>query len=126
MVKQDATYLLKETILRKEAECEAQYVLLKAQLEMTMENLKPLHLIKEVLTSSETKNSIMDTAIGLTSGFLVKKAVVRSSKNPFLSLLGTIIGMGAANLVSNNAGGIKFIGGKILNTVFKKNENTQE
>jgi hypothetical protein len=124
MKEKDASFLLREKILLMEIQRESEIILLKNQLRLTIESLKPLNLIKEVFTSTEMKTNVVDTALGMTSGYIIKKAIVRSSKNPFLKLLGTIIGMGAAKLVTKHPDGIKSIGAKIVSTVFKKEENT--
>ncbi len=126
MHKQDASYLLKEKIQLKELELAMEKNLLQDQFKLTIESLKPANLIKEALTSSQTKTTVLDTAIGMTSGYLIKKAVVRSSKNPFLKLLGTIVEMGAANMVTKHPEAIKFIGGNILARIFKKKENNPD
>jgi hypothetical protein len=123
MKNRDASFLLNEKIQQKEIQLAAETILIKYQLRLTMESLKPLNLIKEVFTSSEMKNNVVDSAIGMTSGYLVKKAFVRSSKNPLLKLLGTIAGMGVASLVKKNPGAIKSIGGKVWSAVFKKTED---
>jgi len=126
MQKQDAIYLLGEQIRLKEIERDTQGVLLKNQLKLTIESLKPINLIKGAFTSPEMKNSLVDSAIGMTSGYIAKKAVVRSSKNPFLKLIGTIVGMGVASIVTRHPDGIKSIGEKILGSVLKKEENDTE
>lgn len=109
-----------------EIECAMENILLRDQFFHTMESLKPINLIKDVFTSSEAKTTVVDTAIGMTSGYLAKKAIVRSSKNPILKLLGTIIGVGVANFMSKHPETIKYIGGKILNGVVNSKKNDGE
>ena len=120
MQKSDAIFLLNERIKQKEIECAAERILLKDQFKNTVEGLKPINLIKDMLNSSEVKNNLLNTTIGLTSGFIVKKAIVRSSENSMLKILGTIIGGGVANLVAKHPDEIKSIGGSILNNIITK------
>jgi hypothetical protein len=126
MQKKDASYLLNERIQLKEFELAVERDLLKDEFREFTESLKPINLIKDAIQSPEVKTKVVDTAIGMTSGYIVRKALVRSSKNPFLKLLGTIVGMGVANLVTKHPEGIKSIGGKILSGVFKKENRNVE
>jgi len=118
MQKQDHILLLRERILLLEVECGLQNTLLKEQFKTTIESLKPMNVIKGAVTSI-IKNNVVDTAIGLSSGYLVKKSIVRSSKNPFLKMLGALVGMGVANVMAKHPEGIKTMGSRILNSFFK-------
>lgn len=122
MQKQDASFLLKQKIREKEIELAEEGFLLREQMKMTMESLKPMNLIKDALTSSEMKTGLTDAAIGLSSGYLIKKAVVRSSRNPLLKLLGTLVGIGVTNVMTKHPEGVKAIGGKIMDKLFKREE----
>lgn len=125
MEKQNAYLELKEQIRLQETQSDLHYSRLRDQFAETLETLKPANLIKDVLFSPDSKNTLTDTAIGMVSGFVVKKAIVRSSGNGLLNILGTMTGMGIANAVANHTEGIKSVIGKILSTVFKK-ENGKE
>jgi hypothetical protein len=120
MEKLDAHLILKEQIRIKETEQELNYLLLKDQFSETLETLKPINLIKEAIHSDETKNSLLDTALGMTSGFLAKKTIVRSSRNPLLKLLGTLVGIGVTKYVAKHPEGIKSMGGKLIGALFKR------
>lgn len=126
MQKRDAIQMLKELILRQEASCLVESILLKEQFRIVVESLKPVNLIKNVFASTDLKNSVVDNAIGMTSGYVVRKAIVRTSKNLFLKLLGTIVGIGVSKVVSKNPAGIKSVGKNILNALFNKEEDTIE
>ena len=126
MPKQDATQLLKEKIQEKESECAYQKILLNEQFELTKEKLKPMNLIKDTFSSPELKDNLVDSAIGLASGYIARKAIVISSKNPLVKLLGTVIGAGVANLMTKHPDGIKSIGGNIINALFKRKKEDTE
>jgi hypothetical protein len=110
---------LKETIHTLEARQSAEWVLLKYDALSAYESLKLINIIKstlkQTLAAPELKANITDTAIGLTTGFLAKKAMVGKTANPFKKVLGLILEMTVANKVANNAGAIKTIGGILLN-----------
>lgn len=125
MEKLDAHLILREQIRLVETERELNYILLKDQFKLTIETLKPLNLIKEAFHSDESKNSLLDTAIGITTGFLAKKTITRSSHNPLLKLLGTLVGIGVTKFVANHPDGIKSVGGKLIGALFKKDGISQ-
>ena len=85
--------------------------LLKEQLKSTVENLKPVNLIKSTLrnltTSPSLKDNLLDTTISLLAGFLSKKIIVGNTHNPIKQILGTVLQMGVTNAVSRNTSDIK-------------------
>ena len=85
--------------------------LLKEQLKSTVENLKPVNLIKTTLrnltTSPSLKDNLLDTTISLLAGFLSKKIIVGNTHNPIKQILGTVLQMGVTNAVSRNTSDIK-------------------
>lgn len=85
--------------------------LLKEQLKSTVENLKPVNLIKTTLrnltTSPSLKDNLLDTTISLLAGFLSKKIIVGNTHNPIKQILGTVLQMGVTNVVSRNTSDIK-------------------
>jgi hypothetical protein len=88
--------------------------LLKEQLNITYETLKPINLIKSALTDISTSpyliDNIMGTAMGVASGFLTKKIFVGASGNLIRKLLGSILQFGVTNVVAQNAETIKSFG----------------
>ena len=86
--------------------------LLKEQFFIAYESLKPVNVLRNAIheftaTSSELRENIIQTAIGIVSGYLSRIMVVRSSKNPFLRLAGLVVQYGITNLVSNNTDALK-------------------
>lgn len=85
--------------------------LLKDQLKLTVENLKPVNLIKttihDLTTSPSFKDNLLDTTISMLAGFLSKKIVVGNTHNPIKQILGTVLQMGITSIVSKNTNEIK-------------------
>lgn len=81
--------------------------LLKEQLHDTYETLKPINLIKntfhEVTSSPEVKNSLVNNAIGLATGYLSKKVLIGATRNPFKKILGAIVEFSIASFVAKRA-----------------------
>lgn len=75
---------------------------------------------KEVSSSSGIKNSVIGFAIGVGTGFLMKKLWVGKSNSGIKRLLGTVMHFAVANVVSNHADGIISTGENLLNGLFKR------
>lgn len=98
---------LRNAIQLLEAEQNIKGVLLKKQVLITYESLRPVNLIKNTLkdlfsTSFQGEN-ISGIAAGLTGGYLLKKLFVGRSGNPFKKLLGSIIQFGLTNIIAQNS-----------------------
>jgi hypothetical protein len=99
--------------------------LLKDQLKLTVENLKPVNLIKttihDLTTSPSFKNNLLDTTISMLAGFLSKKIVVGNTHNPIKQILGTVLQMGITSIVSKNTNEIKSATSNLIkNFIIKK------
>ena len=81
--------------------------LLKEHFQLTYESLKPINLIKntfqEVASSPEVKNTIVNNAIGLATGYLSKKVLIGATHNPFKKILGAIVEFSIASFVAKRA-----------------------
>jgi hypothetical protein len=99
-------------------------LLLKEQLELTYESLRPINLIKstikELVTAPNFKEDILNTSIGLAAGYFSKKLAVGSTKNPLKQILGSFLQMGVTGVVSKNADDIKTKFMDIISVVFEK------
>ena len=102
---------LKEAIKELEIKQAEEGQLLKKQLLITYENLKPINilrnLVKDFSSSDNYKQDFLEIVAGMTSGFITKKIVVGRSKNPILKLMGLAIQFGMTTLVSNKFNTIK-------------------
>jgi hypothetical protein len=112
---------LEEAILLLETRQKTEAKQLNEHFRLAFNSIKPINLIKntfkEVAQSSELKNNIVNTSIGLSAGYLSKVLFQGASKNPFKKLLGGVIMFGITNLVTKNTGAIKSAGQKILKII---------
>jgi hypothetical protein len=118
---------LKIAIQLLEAEQAAKGELLKEQFFLTYESLKPANLFKstlsEVASSPFLIDNIINTGIGLASGYLSKKIVVGASAGIFRKVIGSFLQLGVTNAVSQHPDSIKSIGQFIFQQLFRKKEH---
>jgi hypothetical protein len=117
----DASDLLKQLIQIKEGENKAEGELLKEHFYASYESLKPLNVVKkmvgDIFSSPEINNNIVNATLGLITGFLAKKVVVRTSTNPITKLAGTLIELLVASNVAANADEIRAVARVMLKKV---------
>ena len=130
MQKTDLSAGLREAILVLEKRQATEGKMLKEQFMQAYESMKPINLIKntfkEVTESNDLKDNIINTSVGLATGFVSKKLFVGSSHNPLKKLFGSILMYGITNVVSKNTETIKAIGKGLFDVVIKKNETKPE
>lgn len=101
--------------------------LLKEQFHLVSENLNPLNLIKnvfhEVVDAPEIKNNLVNSAIGLFTGFISKKMLMGNPHNSLKKILGTLIQFGVTNVVSKHTDDLKSIVKNILSHFLKIKKN---
>jgi hypothetical protein len=87
---------------------------LKEQFNVAYESIKPLNLIKNVLTeaagSRDLRDNILNTSVGVTAGYLSKMIFQGFTNNPVKKLLGTAVMFGITNLVAKNPEAVKTVG----------------
>lgn len=119
---------LKNAIQQLEVKQASEFKLMKEEFKGTYENLKLINIIKntfkQAASAPELKTDIINTAIGLSTGFVAKKLMLGKTLNPFSKLLGIIVELAVANKVTKNAGGIKTIGSMIIKKIFNKQEDS--
>ena len=119
---------LKNAIQQLEVKQASEFKLMKEEFKSTYESLKLINIIKntfkQAASAPELKTDIINTAIGLSTGFVAKKLMLGKTLNPFSKLLGIIVELAVANKVTKNAGGIKAIGGMIIKKLFNKQEES--
>lgn len=102
-----STQILHTSIQSLKEKQEKDLISLKLQFQKTYEGLRPLNILKntisEVTTSPDLRNSLVNNAIGLATGYLSKKFLLGSTHNPFKKILGTIVEFGIANFVAKKA-----------------------
>jgi len=121
---------LTESIYRLQIRRSEELALLRDQFHITYDSLRPINLIKhtlkEVSSSTEIKEGLLNDVIGLATGYLTKAILVGSSANPVKKIFGTLLQFAVATLVTRNSDSIKSVGKVVLNKLFKtRNEEDQ-
>jgi len=102
--------------------------LLKTEINITFDSLKPANLIRSMLKDVSSTpyliENVMGAALGLGSGYLTKKMIVGKSDNVLRKLVGTIVQFGVTNIVAQHSETIKSFGQSILETIFAKKNTT--
>lgn len=100
--------------------------LLKEQINITYESLRPLSIIRSALknisSSPNLTENVLGSAAGLASGYLSKKIFIGTSGNIIRKLIGLILQFGITNVVSRHPEAIRSFGQFILEHVFSKKE----
>jgi hypothetical protein len=121
---------LKKAIQLLEEEQAIQGRLLKEQVFITYESLKPINLIKNTLKDLSSSpyliENIVGSAVGVATGYVSKKIVVGASANIFRKLFGTILQFGITNLVAQRPDAIKSFGQYFAQHIFRKKEKDSE
>ena len=115
---------LKDTIRQLEEEQTVSKQLFKEQLQLTVESLKPINLLRstinEAFSSPDFMNNILGAAVGQTAGYVSKKMVVGSTRNPIMKLFGSILQTGIAALLTTYGDTIKETAIIIFKSFFNK------
>jgi hypothetical protein len=115
---------LKDAIQLLEAEQSIKGQILREQLFLTYESLKPVNLLrnalKEISSTPYLIDNISGTAMGLLGGFLSKKIFVGASGNLIRKLFGSVLQIGVTNLVAQNSETIKSVGQALIQHFFQK------
>lgn len=121
---------LKKTISELEYKKTSEWVALKEEFSNTAENIKPINILKKTLKNAisapDLKDNIINTAIGLTTGFVAKKTLIGKTYNPLKKLVGVILEITIANKIAKNADKIKAIGNIVLNRMIHLNGNPKK
>jgi hypothetical protein len=121
---------LKEAIKKLEIKQAEEGQLVKEQLLITYENLKPVNILrniaKDVYSSGNYTQDFVEIIAGMTSGFITKKLVVGSSKNPVLKLVGLAIQFGITTLVSKKFSVIKDSVIQLISKFLEEREQKQQ
>jgi hypothetical protein len=96
---------------------------LKNTAKILLDDLKPLNLIKNTFSSTIKSpgfgKNLLRGIVGLAAGFVSKKIFVMGSSNIVKKVLGTVVELGVAKVVANNADKIKSTGIKMLSKAIK-------
>ena len=115
---------LKEAIILLQNKQEHELLLLKEQFHRTCESLKPMNLLKSTFKASiespGIKDTILNTSVGLATGYFSKLLFVSTSHNPFIKILGMALQFGITKIVAKHPEGIKSIGKGIVSSIRNK------
>ncbi len=130
MKNENALILLKENILLMEFQQENNRILLKEEFKQTFEALRPVNLLKntfhDLLQSPDFKDDLVDSALGIATGFISKKLVVGNTHNPLKQIMGVLLQLVITSIVTKNADGIKSSLMALINKFSNKNETTED
>lgn len=103
---------------------------LREQMNDTFESMNPVNLIKstlsEVISSPEVKTDLLNTAVGLTAGYVTKAIFESVSHSPMRKLFGTVLMIGITNAVTKHPDVVKALGHKFFKMVHSRPEGAQE
>lgn len=98
--------------------------LLIEQFTIAIDSLKPINflrkVIKEMTTPSGLKDEVIQTVTALISGYLSRKMLVRSSRNPLLRLGGMFVQYSVTRFFTKNAETIEALGIYFIKKLFGK------
>lgn len=121
---------LKKAIELLEVEQASNGQLLKEQFYMTYESLKPANIfkssLKEVVSSPFIIDTLINTGVGLATGYLSKKIVVGTSVNIFRKLIGSVLQLGVTSAVRQHPDTLMSIGHFIFKLFRKKEKKPEE
>lgn len=121
MKKKSPNDLLDESMLLLEAKRDLELVHLKQGFEEVRESLKPMNIIKGTIkkatSSSDLKEGIGKTAIGVVSGFLVKNILFRKTLNPANLIARGLVQTATIGLAATNMDKLKLKGAKLLRAI---------
>lgn len=119
---------LKLAIQAKQFELAMQGEILKEQLSIAFESLKPISLIKntlsEITSSPYLIENMLSAVTGLVSGYVSKKIAVGTSHNVFRKVMGSILQFSVTNLVAQHPEILKNFGQLIIEKIFHKTPKT--
>lgn len=112
---------LRNAILQLETRQIQDVKILKEQFHLTYESIKPINLIKnafkQVGESPELKENVINTSVGLATGYVSKILFERLSGSPLKKLLGSVLMFGITNMVARNPDAIKSFGNIVLKNI---------
>jgi len=105
--------------------------LLNEHLHDALDSIKPVNLIKGLFTQKAFNemggsSSIIDSILGIATGYLTKRTFVGSSHNIFKNGLGALLQLGVQNMTIKNSDSIREFGEKIVKNFFKKKPQEEQ
>jgi hypothetical protein len=101
---------------------------LKSQFQFTMATLSPSNFIKNTIQDAielpDLQESILDSAIGLATGFISKKLLIGATQNPVKKLLGTVFQLVVTSYTANHTSILKNVSSQLFSKIFSGKKNT--
>ena len=98
---------------------------LKEQSLISIEILKPVNIlksaVKDIVTSPHLLDNMLDTGVGLATGFLTKKIFIGSSVNIIRKIFGAVLQLGVTQAATQNSEFIKSFGRFVFQRIFIRN-----
>lgn len=118
---------LKNAILLLEVDQAIDLQLLKNQVHHLYESFKPVNMLTKSLIPSSIIDTIIDSTIGLATGYISKKIVVGTSGNLFRKVIGSVIQLSVTTIIAKHPETIKSVGKFIFNQISRKiNTNNRD
>ena len=115
---------LRKAILQLESKRAVQEKLLKDEFLLTYNSMKPINMVKsafrELTQSSDLKDNVLNSLVGLTAGYISKLLFVGFAKNPVKKLIGSALMFGITNVVTKNPEVVKSLGKGLLKMISRK------
>jgi hypothetical protein len=121
---------LKDAIKALEVEQIEKGKVLKEQLVLTYESLKPVNILRnslvELISGSHLIEDISGTSIGMAVGYLIKKFFIKESSSKIKKILASVFQLGISKLIAQKAEYIRAVGQVIFQHLFSKTEHTRQ
>jgi hypothetical protein len=112
---------LRNAILQLETRQAREVKILKEQFHLTYNSIKPINLLKNTFRqareSQELNDNVINTSVGLATGYVSKILFERLSGSPLKKLLGSVLMFGITNMVAKNPDAVKSFGNKLLRNI---------
>jgi hypothetical protein len=116
---------LKNAIQLLEVEQAVKLQRLKEQSLLSIEILKPVNIlksaVKDIVSSPFLLDYMLDTAVGLATGFLTKRIFIGSSVNILRKLVGSVLQLVITSVATRNSDFVKSFGRFAFQRIFIKN-----
>jgi hypothetical protein len=118
----NSTEGLKNAIQLLEVEQAEKLQQMKEQSLLAVEMLRPANLlksaVKDIVSSPHLLNNMLDTGVGLATGFLSRKIFIGTSVNIFRKLFGSVLQLGVTSVATKNSDSIKSLGRFVIQRIF--------
>jgi hypothetical protein len=114
---------LEAEIFRLETKQAGEGLDLKAHFLVAYDSVKPINLImnamKDITASRDVRSNLLNTSVGLVTGYISKLLFEHGTRNPVKRVLGNALMIGIANLVNKHPEVISSAGKGILKIIRK-------